>query len=146
MTFAPIPFARRHAPTFLRFLVCGGLGACIDFGTLHLLVAYVGWPEKYALIVSTGLSMCFVFLANRFFTFGQRGKGATTQAAKFLMVYMVAATLNYILSLSLVYLGVHYLLAKAIAIGTIMFFNYALLHGFVFRKRSILPPEEVLVA
>lgn len=146
MTAALVSFTRRHASTFLRFLVCGGLAACIDFGVLHLLIAYAGWTEAHALLVSTGLALIFVFIANRFFTFGVRGGGVSTQAAKFLMVYLTAATLNYGLSLGLIYTGVHYLLAKAIAIGLIMFFNYALLHGFVFKKKRVLPDEEVLVA
>jgi putative flippase GtrA len=139
-------FTRRHAPTFLRFLVCGGLAACIDFGTLHFLIAYAGWTEARALLVSTGLALIFVFIANRFFTFGVRGGGVSTQAAKFLMVYLTAASLNYGLTLSLIFIGVHYLLAKAMAIGLIMFFNYALLHGFVFKKKKVIPDEEVLVA
>jgi len=135
---------KKHGPAFLRFAVCGGLGACIDFGTLYLLVGVAGWEEAYALILSTGMAMIFVFFANRFFTFRIRGSGTSKQAAKFLMVYLVAASMNYILSLSLIYIGVHYLLAKAMAIGTMMFFNYFMLHGFVFRKK-LIPYDEVVV-
>jgi len=136
---------RTHGSSFVRFAVCGGLGACVDFGTLHLLVAYASWEEQYALIVSTGLAMTFVFFANRFFTFRVRGGGVSTQIAKFLSVYLTAAGMNYALSLTLIVLGVHYLFAKAVAIGTIMFFNYAMLRGFVFRK-PVLPDEEVIAA
>lgn len=129
----------------MKFVVCGGLGAVIDFSTLHILVAYAGWPERYALIVSTGLAMTFVFFSNRLFTFRVRGKGVKTQAAKFFSVYMVAASLNYALSIGLIYMGLHYLLAKALAIGTLMFFNFFLLRGFVFRVAHI-PEDEVIAA
>ena len=127
------PFVQKHGSKFLRFAVCGGLGACIDFGTLDTLVRFASWPEKYALIVSTGLSMLFVFTSNRLFTFRVRGSGAGHQALKFFLVYLVSAVLNYIFSLSLILVGVHYLLAKAIAIGTMMIVNYFFLNAFVFR-------------
>lgn len=135
---------QKYGSSFLRFAVCGGLGAVIDFSTLHALVAYARWSEEYALIVSTGLAMIFVFFSNRFFTFGVRGSGASGQAAKFFLVYMVAAGMNYTLSLGLVYAGMFYLLAKGIAIGTIMFFNFFMLRGFVFKKA--LMTDEVIAA
>jgi putative flippase GtrA len=134
---------RKHGPSFLRFAVCGGLGACVDFGTLHIMIAYVGWREEYALLVSTFFALCFVFVANRFFTFRVRGGGYRDQVPKFLMVYLTAAGLNYVIALSLIYVGFHYLIAKAVAIGAIMFFNYFLLRGFVFRK-ALIPSDEVI--
>ena len=140
------PFVAKHGSTFLRFVVCGGFGACIDFGTLHFLVAYRGWEEQYALLVSTGLALLFVFTMNRFFTFRAHGGETGPQLAKFFIVYLTAAGLNYVLTLSLIHVGVHYLLAKAIAIGTMMFFNYALLRGFVFRKKLLPLEDEGLAA
>lgn len=138
------PLVRSHGPKFLRFLVCGGLGACIDFGTLYLLVHFYSWEEKYALLVSTGLAMIFVFFANRFFTFKVKStKKGGAQAAKFLIVYLTAAGLNYGISLGLIAAGVHYIVAKALAIGCVMFFNYFSLNSFVFKKGT---EDEVVVA
>lgn len=137
------PLVAKHGEKFFRFAVCGGLGACIDFGTLHLLIKEAAWPEKYALIVSTGLAMIFVFIANRFFTFKAQGKDAGQQAVKFFMVYLVAAGFNYTLSLTLIWLGVHYIIAKAGAIGIVMFFNYFFLNSFVFKKAE---KDEVIAA
>ena len=77
--------------------------------------------------------MLFVFTANRSFTFRVQGSGAGSQALKFFLVYLVSAFLNYVLSLTLIVVGVHYLLAKGIAIGTMMILNYFFLHTFVFR-------------
>jgi len=137
------PLVAKHGEKFFRFAVCGGLGACIDFGTLHLLVHYMHWPEKYALIVSTGLAMIFVFIANRFFTFKAQGNGAGQQALKFFMVYLVAAIINYVLSLTFIWIGIHYIIAKAGAIGVVMFFNYFFLNSFVFKKSE---QDEVVAA
>lgn len=138
-------FVKNHGSKFMRFVVCGGLGACVDFGTLHLLVAYAGWEEKHALLVSTGLALIFVFFANRFFTFRAHGSRAGKQVIKFLMVYLVAASLNYAFSLGFIAAGAHYLLAKAMAIGLVMFFNYFSLNGFVFKKSPVVA-DEVFVA
>lgn len=138
------PLWLKHGNKFLRFAVCGGLGACIDFGTLTLLVHFMKWPEKYALLVSTGLAMIFVFFANRFFTFKAAGN-AGNQAAKFLAVYFLAALLNYGFSMTFIYLGIHYLVSKAMAISVIMFFNYFSLNGFVFKQKAEVL-DEVLVA
>jgi len=138
------PLWLKHGNKFLRFAVCGGFGACIDFGTLALLVQFLKWPEKYALLVSTGLAMIFVFFANRLFTFKAAGN-AGNQAAKFLAVYAIAAFLNYTFSLTFIYLGVHYLLSKALAISFIMFFNYFSLNGFVFHQKSPVSDEVIAV-
>lgn len=126
------PDLAMHVGQALKFGLCGGGGAMIDFGVLHLLVRYALWPEKYALLVSGSFALLFVFLTNRFFTFRGRGSDPRRAAAKFLVVYLTAAFLNYWISLGLIWAGVHYLLAKAIAIGIIMCFNYVLLHSFVF--------------
>lgn len=138
------PLWLKHGNKFLRFAVCGGLGACIDFGTLTLLVHFMKWPEKYALLVSTGLAMIFVFFANRLFTFKAAGN-AGNQAAKFLAVYFLAALLNYGFSMTFIYLGIHYIVSKAMAISVIMFFNYFSLNGFVFKQKAAVL-DEVLVA
>lgn len=89
------PLWQKHGLKFFRFAVCGGLGACVDFGSLYIFVHILGIPEKYAFVGSTGLAMIFVFFANRFFTF--RASGSTgNQAIKFLAVYLVAGFLNYV--------------------------------------------------
>lgn len=139
------PLWKKHGMKFLRFAVCGGFGACIDFGTLHVLVGIQGWEEKYALLVSTGFAMVFVFIANRFFTFRVKGGKASTQLAKFLSVYLIAAALNYCFSLFFIWIGLHYFIAKALAIGMVMFFNYFSLNGYVFKQREPAA-EEVFTA
>jgi putative flippase GtrA len=130
------PLVMRHWSKFLRFAVCGGLGACIDFGTLLSLTRIAGWHPRYALFVSGVVSLVFVFLANKYFTFRETDdKRHGTQAGKFLLVYAMSALFNYILSLGFISVGAADFVAKALAIGIMMFVNYAFLHGFVFRRR-----------
>ncbi len=137
---------QKHGAKFLRFAVCGGLGACIDFGILRFSVHTLLWPEEYALIASTGFAMIFVFFANRFFTFKATSGHAGGQALKFFLVYLFAAVLNYCLSLGLIFIGVQYLLAKAIAIGCIMFLNYFCLNRFVFSVLGAQADDEIITA
>lgn len=116
----------------MKFAVCGGLGACIDFGTLWLGVQVLRYPEKIVFFFSTTLATIFVFFANRWFTFESKGQ-ARSEILKFILAYSIAGFLNYLVSMGFFLLGVQYLLAKALAIGIIMFFNYFCLQRFVFR-------------
>lgn len=138
------PLVKKHGSKFVRFLVCGGLGACIDFGSLNLLI-HEHWQAKYALLVSKGSSLIFVFVSNRYFTFRENGGDAKGQAVRFFMVYLSAATLNYALSLGLITAGIPVNLANALAIGLLMFFNFFFLNSFVFKKMKNLP-DEIVVA
>lgn len=139
------PLVVKFGPKFLRFLVCGGLGASIDFGTLRILVHTLHWLPQYAFILSTSLSLIFVFLSNRFFTFRGVTGDPKSQMMKFFLVYMSAAFLNYVLSVSLTFMGINYMLAKALAIGILMFFNFFFLNSFVFRKLHVEADEGIEV-
>jgi len=129
------PFARTHAPQFLKFALCGGLGAFIDLGTLTLQVEYFGVEPHLAFIVSTLCAVSFVFMANKHFTFRNHEVNYAHQAFKFALVYGAAVLFNISISSGLLWLGVHYLLSKMLAIGTVAVWNYALSHGFVFRRK-----------
>ncbi len=136
---------RTHGAKFIRFLVSGGLGACVDFGSLQFFVAVMGLTPKYALLGSSTLSLVFVFVANRFFTFRSHGGPAGKQLVRFFVVYLTAATLNYVLSLTFITLGFHYIIAKALAIGLLMFFNFFFLNSYVFKTDSALVDEVLAV-
>lgn len=131
------PFVARHFKKFLRFAVCGGLGACIDFGVLALLTRTLLWAPEMALIVSTGCAFLFVFLSNKYFTFRDAAHGkSSVQALKFLVVYLLSALSNYALSVLLYRSGLMVEVAKALAIGIMMFVNYAFLRSFVFKAKT----------
>lgn len=53
---------------------------------------------------------------------------------KFIMVYGVSLVTNILISNFLLWLGVYYIFAKVGAIAIGAFWNYALSHGFVFKK------------
>jgi len=51
-------------------------------------------------------------------------------------VYGVSIMANAAVSNVLLWFGLHYLLAKIIAVGIGALWNYALSHGFIFKKKE----------
>lgn len=127
------PLWKKHASQGLRFAVCGAIGAIIDLSSLRMFVGGFGLDPKLAFLLSSLLSVTFVFFANKFFTFKNRSKSVGSQATKFAVVYGPAIFFNVAIASYLESVGLQYLLAKMVAIGIVMVWNYALSHGFVFR-------------
>jgi putative flippase GtrA len=137
----------QHLPTFLRFLVSGGLGAMVDFGTLLTGTRLFDLPANVAFAISGLAALAVVFLSNKYFTFQRREtQGSTKQAVLFLFVYGTSVTLNYLVSLSFYHFGAPDYLAKAGAIGLLLFFNYACLHKVVFPAIARLHPSRATPA
>jgi putative flippase GtrA len=130
------PNVQRHLSQLVKFALCGGIGATIDLSTLTFFVEVLGVNPHLGFAISTLLAVIFVFLANKHFTFKNHEKKYVSQACKFAIVYGIAIALNISLSSFLYWVGLHYLLSKVVAIGTIAIWNYALSHGFVFKKKE----------
>ena len=128
------PFVRKHICQACKFAICGSIGASIDLGSLTLLVELFDIAPQVAIVPSTLLAVIFVFLANKHFTFKNKERKYLRQALKFSLVYGAAICFNIGISWFFLWLGVHYFLAKVLAIGIVAAWNYVLSHGFVFRK------------
>lgn len=131
--------ARRHSRQGIRFIICGGTGALVDLSTLTLLVRN-GANEHTASVLSSSLSVLVIFFGNKYFTFGSRDGKHIAQALKFALVYGLAFIFNISVTSLLLLLGVHYFLAKVIAIGTVVFWNYSLSHAFIFCQKTPSQP------
>lgn len=125
---------RTHASQLWRFALCGGTGFTLDLLSLGAFVEYGGVDERFAVILSSMVGATFVFLANKFFTFRNFERRTARQAMKFVLVYGVSIGLNALISNVFLWLGFHYLFAKIIAVAFGALWNYALSHGFIFRK------------
>ena len=117
----------------MRFILCGGTGASIDLSTLIFFVRS-GFNEHAASAVSSLLSVLFIFLANKYFTFRNKERKHVVQALKFALVYGLAYIFNISVTSFLIVHGVHYFMAKVLAIGTVILWNYSLSHAFIFRS------------
>ncbi len=127
---------RTHVSQMWRFAVCGGGGFILDMLSLTIFVEQLGVDERIAVILSSVVGASFVFVANKFFTFKNRERKAGSQVVKFMLVYGVSIVGNAAIANMLLWLGVHYILAKVVAVGVGAVWNYALSHGFVFKKKE----------
>lgn len=135
------PFFRTHLSQGLRFAVCGGIGAAVDFSLLFLFVQVLGVTPYVGYALSTSVALVVVFFTNKYFTFRNHERRHKEQFLRFLLVYGVGFLFNVGIASFLYWSGFHYMLAKVCAIAIIAFWNYVLSHGFVFAQ-STLPMEE----
>ncbi|OGJ55132.1 hypothetical protein A3D11_03620 [Candidatus Peribacteria bacterium RIFCSPHIGHO2_02_FULL_49_16] len=132
------PFIRMHVFQGMRFAVCGGAGAIVDFSSLYILVQILGVVPYVGYVGSTSFALIVVFFSNKYFTFKNHEKKHGTQFLKFLLVYGTSFVLNVGIASFLYWFGLQYMLAKALAIAILAFWNYSLSHGFVFKRQENL--------
>jgi putative flippase GtrA len=139
-TFASLsasPRIQRHLSQGIRFVLVGGTGSLIDLSTLGALVAYADMSPYIAQVISTLLSVSVVFTLNKLFTFRSRASRQThVELMRFIFVYGVAITSNIALTSLFIWLGVHHLIAKCLAIGIGIVWNYGMSHAFVFKRKD----------
>ena len=148
---------RLHASQGMKFITCGLIGATMEFCILKVLIGYYGLSPFIAYIPSALIPGVFVFFFNKNVTFRAVGR-TSSQTKKFLMVYIVAFCVNYLLSSTFfsfgnsmfagsLYFGISLTstriayLAKALAIGVTAVCNYVLSHSFIFRAEHVLVLE-----
>ncbi len=124
----------------VKFGITGGIAAVIDLGGLQIMVRSLSVPEEAAVVLSSLVSVIFVFIFNKFFTFRDGSTGYARQITKFALVYGFAIVLNGVVSNFFLWLGFHYLLAKVFAIGIGAVINFILSHVFVFTKQQDVVP------
>lgn len=133
-----------HVSRLWKFAVAGGLGAIVDFFFLNGIVWVFHLDPRFANIFSTLIASAVVFLINKFFAFRDRKGKPAGQAARFVIAYTMAYILNVFFTALFITAGIRFLpflslplvsnISKAAAIGMVMFWNYTLLHKFVFRE------------
>jgi putative flippase GtrA len=118
---------------FFKFAAVGGLGAVVDFTVLNLLVLVFGWPKWTANIVSVACALLSNFTWNRHWTFPEsRDRPLSTQFGKFATTNLIGLGINQVVflgtdALVFAHLAPHplnYNLAKATAIGVVLFWNF----------------------
>jgi putative flippase GtrA len=117
---------------FIKFAIVGALGAIIDFGLLNLMRGVFGWDLLWANTFSVCVAMLSNFTWNRLWTFPEsRTRKKRKQLPQFVVVNLVGLLIN-----NLIVIGVDailvphvgepwsYNIAKAIAIGVVLFWNF----------------------
>jgi len=84
---------------FLRFLVAGGIAACVNFGSRILLSLWL--PYALAICIAYLLGMCTAFVLNRAFVFTDGNEAIAQQASWFIAVNAFALLQTLAISLLL---------------------------------------------
>jgi dolichol-phosphate mannosyltransferase len=126
----------------VQFLTVGGLGTVVNLVLLTLLL-YAGVPARPSVALAIVLSMCFNFVLNRRFSFGESRKESwLRQFIGFMSACSVGALINYAITLLLIGedFGLRPQLAALIGIAVATAFNFIASRYLVFRSSHIRPP------
>lgn len=126
----------------LRFGAVGIANTLIDFGLLFIL-RWFGMPVLAANFFSTSVAFTFSFIANKNYTFKTSGVNLRREVTSFLVVSLVAA---WIIQPIVIYIclrileplddSASLLIAKVIAVGAAIVWNYILYSRIVFKKKD----------
>ncbi|MBV8605631.1 MAG: GtrA family protein [Pelomonas sp.] len=110
---------------FFRYSFVGAGATLLHYLVLTLLVEWARWPAGWAAVCGAACGAVFAYLGNRRHTFG--ADAAHAQALpRFLSVAVLTAVLSGTLVALGARLGVHYLIAQALASGMALLLGYRL--------------------
>ncbi len=126
---------------FLKFCVVGTIGAVIDFSILNFGIQVLGLPKWLANTFSFFAAVLSNFVWNRHWTYPEtRGDPIGPQLSRFLLVNVGGYAINQAIFLSLdryVFTDwgpLGYNLAKVIAIGVVLFWNFGVNRVWTYGK------------
>lgn len=131
----------KNSPTFWRFVLVGTIGTIIDFSVLFYLQHFF-LPVLVANLISTSVAFIFSFTANKKYTFQSTGQSLVREISLFVAVTLFGIWVlqTIIIALAMPLLGhlfdhtLALLLAKAMATGVTMVWNYVLYKTIVFKN------------
>ncbi len=136
-SLAPASIKQAHPEVrrFIKFAIVGGIGALVDYTVLFVLHFAFGVPEEYANIVSVTCAIISNFTWNRLWTFPESQDHAVhTQFGQFAVVNLIGLAINEAVLLAALHWifepmfpaneGIALGLAKAMAIGIVLFWNF----------------------
>ena len=126
---------------FVKFSIVGAVGAIIDFALLNILHGYLDWPLLLANTVSVCAAIVSNFTWNRLWTYPEsRARKKRRQLPQFTVVNLIGLLINNIIvvgvdALLRPYVGepFSYNIAKAIAIGVVLFWNFGINRLWTYR-------------
>ena len=126
---------------FVKFAIVGAVGAIIDFGLLNLLRGVFGWDLIWANTVSVSAAIISNFIWNRLWTYPEsRARKKRKQLPQFALVNLVGLLINNLIvvgadALLVPFIGepLSYNVAKALAIGVVLFWNFGINRIWTYR-------------
>jgi putative flippase GtrA len=126
---------------FVKFALVGALGAIIDLALLNLMRGYFGWELIWANTFSVSVAMLSNFTWNRLWTFPEsRSRKKRKQLPMFALVNFMGLLINNLIvvgvdALLVAHVGEpwSYNIAKVIAIGVVLFWNFGINRLWTYR-------------
>jgi putative flippase GtrA len=123
---------RRELVRFVKFAIVGAIGAIIDFAVLNLMHGYFDWPLLWANTLSVSVAIVSNFTWNRLWTFPEsRSRRKREQLPRFALINFIGLGINNLIVVGLTAVFAQFIpdpwnynLAKAIAIGVVLFWNF----------------------
>jgi len=118
--------------TFLRFVCVGGSATALQYLLLVVLVVETGWTPVIASSLAYAISTVFNYALSRSFTFRSHRAHASA-LPRFVLVSVIGIGINaLVVWLSFNQLGLHYLLAQALATVMTLGWNYTAARNWAF--------------
>jgi putative flippase GtrA len=123
---------RKEAVRFVKFAIVGAVGAVIDFGILNLMHGAFEWPLLWANTLSVSMAILSNFTWNRLWTFPEsRSRRKREQLPQFALINIIGLGINNLIVVGLTPVFSSFIvnpwdynLAKAIAIGVVLVWNF----------------------
>jgi putative flippase GtrA len=138
---------QRHG-TFLRYVVVGLSGTAIDLVSLYFMTEWSGIDPRvdprFSLLVTIAFLLAVVnnYVLNRAWTFQSKDRNVTGEFGRFLVVALGGFLLTQMLmGLFVGFLGLWYMLSKALTSGLVLIWNFALNKLWTFRSQPLAHPE-----
>lgn len=120
---------RRH---FFRYGSVGAVATAAHYLTLVLCVELAGWPAYLASGFGAVVGAQLAYAGNRWFTFGHRG-AMRASWPRFMLTALLGALLGMAIVGLGVRLGIHYLIAQALATLASLVLTFAINRAWTFR-------------
>ena len=105
---------RPNAPAWLKYLAVGGVATIAHYALLVALVEWAGWTPAWAAGAGAALGAQLGFVGNRVFTFGHQGPWLPAWW-RFQLTALLGGAVSIAVVAAGTRLGLHYLLAQALA-------------------------------
>lgn len=115
----------------VRFLLVGGIGFVVDAGLVYLLTSH-GTPPVAARVPAISAAILTTWLLNRSFTFRVSARRSRAELARYIIVALSSAALNFGLYSVLTLLGVAPVAAVALATAALLLYSFVGYRRFAF--------------
>jgi len=123
-------------PYLGKFSLVGISGIFVNQGLLTFFVSVLGWDVSIAGVLAIELSILSNFFLNNFWTWkNQKESPFFNRFLKYHAVTIISGGLNYLILISLTYLGLHYFIANLIGIGAGTVVNFIFNHYWTFKVK-----------